>query len=230
MAYFLVSLFISSFLLFQIQPLIGKYILPWFGSSPAVWSASLLFFQAFLTLGYAYSHGLRRRFSLRRQVKFHLLLLAICVLVLLIVASIWPAPILPAASFQPDGSSNPFWLVMRVLFFSVGFPYFLLATNSTLLQSWFSDLYPDRSPYRLYAFSNVASLLGLLSYPIFVERYLKDHRPGLLVVGIFLIYVISVSIIAWRVYKFTLKLVLRKMRSSRSASDRRKPKGRLPGI
>jgi hypothetical protein len=162
--------------------MISKYILPWFGSSPAVWSASLLFFQTMLTLGYAYAYGLVGKLSLRRQAKFHILVLGLSILLLLINSIVWPAPILPSVSFQPEPGSDPFWQVMGVLLISVGFPYFLLATNSTLLQAWFSKLFPEKSPYRLYSLSNFASLLGLLSYPFIFELYLKDPNPGSMVV------------------------------------------------
>jgi spermidine synthase len=181
--------------------MISKYILPWFGSSPAVWSASLLFFQTMLTLGYAYAYGLVGKLSLRRQAKFHILVLGLSILLLLINSIVWSAPILPSVSFQPEPGSDPFWQVMGVLLISVGFPYFLLATNSTLLQAWFSKLFPEKSPYRLYSLSNFASLLGLLSYPFIFELYLKTQIQAQWWSLLYGFFVISVSIIALRVKK-----------------------------
>ena len=177
MLLFALSLFCSSFLLFLIQPLIGKYILPWFGSSPAVWSASLLFFQIMLTGGYVYAYALTGRFSPRRQRQVHLVVLSISLVGILIGVIYWTAPLLPGIGWQPKtgsigGTVAPFWDVMKVLAVAVGLPYLLLATNSTLLQAWFTKIYPGRSPYRLYALSNVASLLGLISYPLLFEPLL----------------------------------------------------------
>jgi hypothetical protein len=144
MLLFAASLFISSLLLFQVQPLIGKYILPWFGSSPAVWSASLLFFQLLLTVGYAYAYGLVSSISTRKSYKIHLFLLGISLLVFVVSGLFWGAPLLPnlgwfSASLDMTGFwNNPFWYVITILFLAVGVPYFILATNSVLIQSWFS--------------------------------------------------------------------------------------------
>src|SRR5512139_20839 len=128
------SLFLSSFLLFLVQPLIGKYILPWFGSSPAVWSASLLFFQVLLTGGYAYAYALTRMSSSPRQARIHWFALGLSVLVLLLGALFWKVPLLPGPAWRPTEVDFPFWDVLKVLLVAVGIPYFLLATNSTLLQ------------------------------------------------------------------------------------------------
>jgi hypothetical protein len=167
------SLVLSSFLLFLVQPLIGKYILPWFGSSPAVWSASLVFFQVLLTGGYAYAYTLTRSLTPRRQAWVHWLFLGVSVLTLLLGAFYWHVPLLPGPAWRPNEVDYPFWDVIKVLLVAVGIPYFLLATNSTLLQVWFNALYPGRSPYRLYALSNLASLLGLLCYPFLFEPLLS---------------------------------------------------------
>ena len=163
MPLFAIALFLSAFLLFQVQPLIARYILPWYGGSPAVWTTCLLFFQVGLLGGYAYAHGLVSVFRKKPQwqVAIHFILLALCFLLL---------PITPAESLKPTGhSENPVLGIIRLLASTVGFPYLLLSASGPLLQHWFGDAFPGRSPYRLYAISNVGSILGLLTYPFLFE-------------------------------------------------------------
>ncbi|NQT86236.1 hypothetical protein HQ560_05685, partial [bacterium] len=157
---FAVTIFISAFLLFQVQPLIGKYILPWFGGGPAVWTSCMLFFQMLLLGGYAYAHVIRTRLSQRTQVIVHVTLLAATLLAL---------PIAPSEGWKPQGDENPALYILLLLAVTVGLPYFVLSATGPLLQAWFSVRHPGRSPYRLYALSNVGSLLALLSYPFLVE-------------------------------------------------------------
>lgn len=166
---YIAAIFTSAFLLFQIQPLIGKYILPWFGGTPAVWSASMLFFQVLLTGGYAYAYWLVGKLTPRRQGLTHLSLLGLAVILLVVNGLSWGAPTLPDAAWRPQDTARPLLDVLMVLFAAVGLPYFLLSTNSTLVQAWFSRDMAGKSPYWLYALSNVGSLLGLLSYPILIE-------------------------------------------------------------
>src|SRR5688572_10614540 len=134
-----VTIFVSAFLLFQVQPLISKAILPWFGGSPAVWSTCVLFFQIALLGGYAYAHWL---ISQRGQWKYllhgGLLILAVCLL-----------PITPAAAWKPVDGSQPTFRILALLTAHVGLPYFLLASTGPLVQAWFARLFPDRTPYRL---------------------------------------------------------------------------------
>lgn len=167
MSVYILSILLSSFLLFQIQPLIGKYILPWFGGTANVWSASLLFFQLMLTGGYAYAVWVSEKLSRRYRRWVHLLLLTFSVLVLGRNILGWQAPIFPPKIWLGVGS--PLWNILKILFVSVGVPYFLLSTNSTLIQVWFNQDFPKRSPYWLYALSNAGSLLGLLAYPTLIE-------------------------------------------------------------
>jgi hypothetical protein len=192
------SLFLSSFLLFLVQPLIGKYILPWFGSSPGVWSASLLFFQVLLTGGYAYAYTLTGALRPHRQARVHWFFLGVSAAAVLLGALFWGVPLLPGSAWRPTEVDFPFWDVIKVLAVGVGIPYFLLATNSTLLQAWFNTLYPGRSPYRLYALSNLASLLGLVCYPFLLEPLLSvttQARWWTLGYGL---YIVSASVLAWR--------------------------------
>jgi hypothetical protein len=160
---FAVAIFASAFLLFQVQPIISKYILPWFGGAPAVWTTCMLFFQAVLFCGYLYAHLSQRFLAPKWQGALHLGLLATALLLL---------PIEPSERWKPQDSSNPVSQILMLLGATVGLPYFLLSSTGPLLQSWFSRAYEHRSPYRLYALSNIGSLLALLSYPFFVETRL----------------------------------------------------------
>ncbi len=164
MKLFALTVFLSAFLLFQVQPIIGKYILPWFGSTPGVWTACLLFFQILLLAGYAYAHLIVSKLSPRGQAATHLVLLGLALIAL---------PITPAETWKPQAGDDPTWHILLLLLSTVGAPFLVLSSTGPLLQGWFSRLHPDRSPYRLYALSNLGSLLALVTYPLFVERYLR---------------------------------------------------------
>ncbi|MDP3185865.1 MAG: hypothetical protein Q8M58_11370 [Anaerolineales bacterium] len=178
MLYFASSVFLSAFLLFQIQPMIGRFILPWFGGTPAVWSTLMLFFQALLTGGYAYAYWLMARFRSFHQGIIHLALVGLSLCMILALGVLWPSPITPDASWKPQGVEFPVWNIFRLLAVSVGLPYFVLSSNGPLMQAWFNRTSPGRSPYRLYALSNLASLLALVSYPILVEPLLSLGWQG----------------------------------------------------
>ena len=202
MSYFYAfSAFLSAFLLFQIQPLIGKFILPWFGGTPTVWSTVLLFFQVLLTGGYAYAYWLLGRLPGRRQGLVHLIMLGLSLGLLLAAALTWRSPLTPDTSWRPQGSDLPIWGILRVLAVSVGFYYFLLAANSTLMQGWFNRDYPTRTPYRLYALSNTGSLLALISYPILFEPLLTLQAQSYLWAAGYVVFAISVSYLALRTYR-----------------------------
>ncbi|HEY0844419.1 MAG TPA: fused MFS/spermidine synthase [Noviherbaspirillum sp.] len=158
------TIFLSAFLLFQVQPVIGKVILPWFGGSAAVWSACLLFFQVVLLLGYLYAHWTSRLLAPRRQALLHALLL---------LASLSLLPLTPDARWRAAGSDDPTWLIMGLLTVTIGLPYFLLSTTGPLLQAWFAREAAGIVPYRLFALSNLGSMLGLLSYPVLFEPALS---------------------------------------------------------
>jgi len=161
---FCVSVATSAFLLFQVQPVIGKCILPWFGSSPGVLATCMLFFQLLLLVGYAYAHFIVSRLASRRQALVHGSLLLLALLAL---------PIAPDPSWKPVDAAAPAGRILLVLAASVGLPYLLLSATGPLLQGWFARLHPGRSPYRLYALSNAGSLLALLSYPFLIEPVLR---------------------------------------------------------
>lgn len=154
------TIFLGAFLLFQVQPLIGKYILPWFGGGPGVWTTCLLFFQAALLGGYAYAHLLSTHLKPRGQAWLHGCLLIVAVAMM---------PIIPASHWKPTGGTEPVVRILLLLTTTIGLPYFVLSATGPLIQRWFSLTFPGRSPYRLYALSNAGSLLALLSYPLFFE-------------------------------------------------------------
>jgi hypothetical protein len=161
---FAVTIFLSAFLLFQVQPMVGKYILPWFGPTPGVWTTALLFFQLMLLAGYASAHFVVSRLTWRRQAVVHATLLALALIAL---------PITPAEALKPTDFDAPIGRILLILTLSVGAPFFLLSATAPLIQRWFAQLHPGRSPYRLYALSNLASLLALLSYPFLIEPRLR---------------------------------------------------------
>jgi spermidine synthase len=154
------SVFLSAFLLFQVQPLIGRIIVPWFGGSAAVWAACLLFFQGMLLLGYLYTHRLQQRLPGAAQSWAHVALLA---------ASLAALPVFPNPAWKPAGAEDPTLRILGLLATSIGLPYFLLSATTPLVQAWYARSGRGGSPYRLFALSNAGSLVGLVSYPVLVE-------------------------------------------------------------
>lgn len=187
-----VTIFISAFLIFQVQPLISKYILPWFGGTPGVWSVCMLFFQVMLFAGYAYAHLTIRHLSPGRQVGLHLLLLLMAVAIL---------PITPDGLWKPTGNEDPTWRILCMLLASVGLPYFILSSTGPLVQAWFSRAYPDASPYRLYSLSNIGSILGLVTYPFVVEPvWTTETQAGVWSLG-FVVFAVSCTTCAWTMWR-----------------------------
>jgi hypothetical protein len=173
-AYFAVTLFVSAFLLFLVQPMVGKMVLPLLGGAPAVWATCMVFFQALLLAGYGYAHTATRRLGSRKQAVIHLAVLALPLAVLGLTASLRGAPIQAYRSLAPQGQELPFFGAIALLSAAIGLPFFVVATSAPLLQRWFADTdHPAaRDPYFLYAASNVGSLLALIAYPFVVEpRY-----------------------------------------------------------
>jgi SAM-dependent methyltransferase len=163
------TIFVSAFLLFLVQPLLAKQILPWFGGAAIVWTLCMVFFQLVLLLGYAYAHWLTGRVSPRRQGLIH---------VALLVASLAFLPIAPDAGWKPSGEDNPVVRILALLFATIGLPYFLLSSTSPLVQAWFARAFPGSSPYRLFALSNFASMLALLGYPFLLEPWLDARQQS----------------------------------------------------
>ena len=169
MTLYALTIFASSFLLFLVQPIMAKQILPWFGGSAAVWTTCLVFFQFLLLLGYAYADWTTRKLPSRRQVMLHMGLLALSLAVL---------PIVPDVSWKPLGDEEPTLRILGLLLATIGLPYFLLATTGPLVQAWFARAFPAGTVYRLLALSNLASLLALLSYPFAVEPWITTRQQS----------------------------------------------------
>jgi hypothetical protein len=174
------TIFLSAFLLFQIQLIVGKYILPFFGGAPAVWTTCLLFFQVILLLGYAYAHFVSNHPRLSFQGRTHVGVLFVCFTVIVILWIRWDSPITPGLEWVSAPGTSPVWRIFELLSITAALPFFVLSTTGPLLQSWFSRCYPGQTPYRLYAVSNTGSLLGVLSYPFLLEWALTTkHQASL---------------------------------------------------
>jgi hypothetical protein len=186
---FLVTIFLSAFLLFQVQPMMARYILPWFGGGPAVWTNCLLFFQVLLLAGYAYTHWLGSRPSARLQSGVHVALLA---------TSLWFLPIRPGVMWKPASSADPSGQILLLLAVTVGAPYLLLSATGPLFQRWFTLSDPGKSPWRLYALSNLGSLLALISYPFVVEPYLRLDTQVSMWSVLYLVFAVLCGFGAWR--------------------------------
>lgn len=179
------TIFTSAFLLFQVQPLIGRFVLPWFGGGPSIWTTCMLFFQLLLLGGYLYSHVLSTWLNVRSQVVTHIAILALSLLFL---------PIIPSHAWKPLPDQSPSWQIFLLLLATVGGPYFMLSTTGPLLQRWFSRTSPGESPYRLYALSNLGSLLALLSYPFVFEPWMRlRHQAINWTVG----YLVFAGLVVW---------------------------------
>ncbi|HKP67588.1 MAG TPA: fused MFS/spermidine synthase, partial [Casimicrobiaceae bacterium] len=188
MILYALTIFASAFLLFLVQPIIAKQILPWFGGSAAVWTTCLVFFQAALLAGYAFADLVIRRIAIARQGQLHIALLA---------ASLFVLPIVPGAFWKPVGTENPAALILGLLTVTLGLPYLLLSMTSPLLQAWFARRHPGRDPYRLFALSNLASLLALVSYPFILEPSVPTRTQALSWSVAYAVFVVLCAAIAW---------------------------------
>src|SRR5688572_11149113 len=153
-------IFTGALLLFAVQPLLGRYLLPWFGGGPGVWTTCMLFFQALLLGGYLYAHLSVRYLRIRGQIVLHLALLA---------GALATIPIIPSDTWKPTDVNDPVWRILLLLSVTIGLPYFVLSATSPLLQAWLVRARPGVSPYRLFALSNLGSFLALLGYPLILE-------------------------------------------------------------
>ena len=183
-----VTIVLSAFLLFQVQPLIAKQILPWFGGSAAVWTSCMLFFQIALLAGYAWAHFLSEQ-PLKRQIVLHVGLLLVSLAVL---------PIIPSVRWKPAGGDDPLLGILGLLAATVGLPYFLLSATSPLLQSWYSRANGGAMPYRFFALSNAGSMAGLLTYPVFVEPNLTNRHQAWMWSGGFVAFAAFFIVVAYR--------------------------------
>ncbi len=191
-----ITIFTGAFLLFQVEPLLARYILPWFGGSSAVWITCMLFFQLLLVVGYAYSHLIATRLRPRTQPIVHITIISACVLLMGALALIWQSPITPGPSWKPAGPDFPITRIFILLIVSVGLPFFILSTTGPLLQAWFARSRHGASPYRLYALSNIGSLLALVTYPFLVEPALTLKAQAILWSLLFLGFAVGVALCA----------------------------------
>jgi len=195
---FAATSFLSALLLFQVQLIISKYILPWYGGTAAVWTTSLLVFQLLLLGGYIYSHWATERLSPSSQSRLHLTLLFAALLLVAVTSWLWPSAITPGPSWKPLGSDHPAWGVTKILLVATGIPFLVLSTTAPLLQRWFAAQGGESKTYRLYAVSNLGSLLGLLSFPFLLEPTLRMTTQGRLWASLFAAFVAGCAWCAWR--------------------------------
>jgi SAM-dependent methyltransferase len=189
MILYALTIVVSAFLLFQVQPIIAKIILPWFGGSAAVWTVCMLFFQMALLLGYLYAHALVRYLKPRTQMLVHAGLL---------LASALALPIYPNASWKPLNGDEPTLRILGLLAVTVGLPYFLLSTTGPLLQAWYARRFRGALPYRLYALSNAGSMFALLSYPVLFEPVFTTHQQAWMWSAAYGVFVVLCGLTALR--------------------------------
>ena len=189
------SIALSALLLFLVQPIIAKQILPWFGGGAGVWTTCMVFFQTLLLAGYGYAHWLARRLSPRQQWGLHTALLA---------ASLVCLPIIAADRFRPAGGQDAAAAILVLLAATIGPPYFLLASTGPLLQSWLARRWPARSVYRLFALSNAGSLAGLLLFPLLIEPRYGSRAQALGWSAAYAVFALACSSAAWLAWRTTV--------------------------
>jgi hypothetical protein len=188
------AVFLAAFLLFLLEPLFAKLILPWFGGTAAVWATCLVFYQTALLAGYWYAHLMTQRVAPKHSSTVHLGLLA---------ASLLFLPIAPMAFWREHASVDPAWRILGLLVCSIGLPFLALSATSPLVQAWYArqgaghEPEVERSPYHLYAVSNLASLLALLSFPLLIEPHVSAHRQALWWSILFGVFVVICGAAAW---------------------------------
>jgi hypothetical protein len=190
---FCISMFLSAALLFVVEPMLAKMMLPMLGGTPAVWNTCLVFFQATLLVGYLYAHASLKWLGRRTQIAVHG---ALVLLPLLLVGLL---PLHLPSGWDPPIQSNPVGWVFALLFVSVGLPFFVLASNTPIMQHWFaaSDTRQVRDPYFLYAASNAGSLAGLLAYPLILEPLLRLGQQSRLWTCGYIFYVAVLAVCAY---------------------------------
>jgi hypothetical protein len=192
MAVYAATIFVSAFILFLVQPLMAKQILPWFGGSAAVWTTCMVFFQVALLIGYAYADASIRWLKPRAQVALH------CALVAVSLAAL---PIIPSAAWKPLGDEDPTWQILGLLLATIGMPYLLLSTTGPLVQAWFARSFPSGTVYRLFALSNFASLLALVGYPFLFEPWIATRTQTWIWSGAYVLFSVLVVIASIRSLK-----------------------------
>jgi hypothetical protein len=189
MPLFACTILLSAFLLFLVQPIIAKQILPWFGGTSAVWTTCLVFFQVVLLAGYTYAHVATRRLAPRAQAHLHIALLALSLVFL---------PIVPSAALKPDADTDAALRIIVLLMATIGLPYFLLSTTGPLLQKWIAPQFPAKTVYRLFALSNFGSLVGLLAFPFAIEPFASSRTQSLVWSAGYALFVLACGVSAWK--------------------------------
>jgi hypothetical protein len=191
--------FLSAFLLFQVQLIVAKHLLPWFGGTPAVWTTSQMFFQVSLLGGYAYAHVLTTLRDPWLQFRVHLGVLMAALVAAFAMVAWGGAPLLAPGSLKPAGTEAPVPWLLLILLASAGLPFFAVSTTGPLLQKWHSRQSTSLSrTYRLYGLSNAGSFLALLSYPFLVERALDLPQQAWLWAALFVLFASGCGMVAWR--------------------------------
>jgi len=180
---------LSAFLLFLVQPIIARQILPWFGGSAAVWTTCMVFFQVVLLAGYFYSDFVIRKLTPRKQAIVHTTLL---------LASALCLPITAAESLKPTGASHPITDILWLLTLTIGLPYLMLATTGPLVQAWFTREFSSARVYRLYALSNLASMTALIAYPPLIEPYAEGETQSIGWSVAYIAFAVLAIAAAWR--------------------------------
>ena len=195
MVLFSTAIFVSAALLFLIEPMFAKFVLPTFGGTPAVRTGSMMFFQAALLTSYLYVHATTSWLGARRQAILHLVVVLLPLLVLPVAV--------PAGEWAPSGEGNPLLYLLGLLLVSIGLPFFAVSATNPLIQRWLSETdHPDaRDPYFLYRASNLGSVIGLLSYPILMEPSLRLYNQGIfwsVGYGLLVVLVFASAVMLWR--------------------------------
>ena len=190
MCFFALTIFLGAFLIFQVQPIISRFILPWFGGTPSVWTICLLFFQTFLFGGYLYAHLITSKSKPLAQFFIHGLLLLIAT-VLIISRTILPE------TMKPELGADPVLSILLILTITIGLPYFTLAATSPLLQFWYGRLTTGKEPYILYSVSNTGSLLALISYPVLIEPVFPLRLQSRIWGVCFVFFAVMCGFVAW---------------------------------
>jgi hypothetical protein len=189
--------FLSAFLLFQVQLIVSKYILPWFGGSAAVWTTSMLVFQVLLLAGYVYSHLISVRLTPGAQARLHFGVLVGAFLLIAALSLLWPSAITPSNAWRPIDPASPVRSVAFIILLAAGLPFFVLSTTAPLLQRWFAYQGHAAQAYRLYSVSNFGSLLGLLTFPFLLEPLLRMRTQGILWSLLFALFAAGCAACAW---------------------------------
>ena len=189
MPLFASTILLSAFLLFLVQPIIAKQILPWFGGTSAVWTTCLVFFQVMLLAGYTYAHLSTRYLTPKHQARLHIGLLALSLLFL---------PIIPSAALKPLAGADAAFRIVVLLLATIGLPYFLLSSTGPLLQKWVAPRFPEKTVYRLFALSNFGSLIGLLAFPFAIEPFSTARVQSIAWSVAYALFALACAASAWR--------------------------------